>query len=400
VARDRAITAAERDAAALAPVLALTNDSGDVTAAIARTATGADRRLSVFLPDGRLLGDTSPPDKTALALATGRRVAFSAQAGAGLVVYSPVITAGGSVSVIRARIPGRLLDAGVHASWTALGAVAIALTGAAVLIADRLARSLTRDASAVAETARSLASGQSSARVTPRSTPELADAGRALNLLADRIDELRTAERERVADLSHRLRTPLTALRLDAEAAQNTAVLTGVERLETAITELVRAARRPLHSSPVGATCDLADIARGRAGFWSALADDDNRPWTLDIPAERRLVIRLGGDDTAAAIDALIGNVFAHTPEGTRYAIAVTDDGSTACLSIDDAGPGIPEPQRVLARGVTDAGSTGLGLDIARQAAHIAGGTITIGPADLGGASVTLCCPLVRNLGE
>jgi signal transduction histidine kinase len=48
----------------------------------------------------------------------------------------------------------------------------------------------------------------------PGPTPELADAARALNRLADRIDELRAAERERVADLSHRLRTPLTGLRL------------------------------------------------------------------------------------------------------------------------------------------------------------------------------------------
>ena len=47
---------------------------------------------------------------------------------------------------------------------------------------------------------------------------EVRRVGAALNRLAGRIDELLAAERETVADLSHRLRTPLTAVRLDVES--------------------------------------------------------------------------------------------------------------------------------------------------------------------------------------
>ena len=56
------------------------------------------------------------------------------------------------------------------------------------------------------------------ARATLGRPEEVAEVGSALNLLADRIDEVIATEREAVADLSHRLRTPLTALRLDADA--------------------------------------------------------------------------------------------------------------------------------------------------------------------------------------
>jgi signal transduction histidine kinase len=306
--------------------------------------------------------------------------------------------------VVRARIPDRLLSDGVRTAWLALGAVALALVAAAAVIADRLARSVTRDATELAGTARALAAGEGDARAEPGPTPELAEAARALNLLADRIDELRAAERERVADLSHRLRTPLTALRLDAEAAGEARVVVGVERLEAAVSELVRSARLPLHDGTVSATCDVVAVARERAEFWSALAEDDGRDWHLrvevdDAPAGPGSVVRLAGSEVAAAIDALVGNVFAHTPEGGAYAIAVRTGGhGTVSVEVEDAGPGIDLPAVALGRGVTRAGSTGLGLDIARRAAEAAGGHLDVGRStDLGGARVALVIPTVAG---
>src|SRR5918996_3567796 len=270
VARDRALSAAERDLGALAPVLALSPDAGVAEDAMARTGAGADGRLTVWLPDGTRLGDTTPDDEQALALARGQRRSFSQDRDGARELYTVVVTGtggtggAGDVSVVRARVPDDLLDDGVATAWGALAGVAVALIVAAALIADRLARSVTRDAPGVSATARALASGTTEARAQPGPTPELADAARALNLLADRIDELRAAERERVADLSHRLRTPLTALRLDAEAAGNPDLVAGVDRLEAAVSDLIHSARRPLHPGLVAGTCDLAATARDR----------------------------------------------------------------------------------------------------------------------------------------
>src|SRR3546814_21141748 len=59
------------------------------------------------------------------------------------------------------------------------------------------------------------------ARVDISGPPEVADAGRALNDLADQIDSLLADEREAAADPSHRLRTPLTALQLQADSIRS-----------------------------------------------------------------------------------------------------------------------------------------------------------------------------------
>ncbi|MGH9231569.1 MAG: sensor histidine kinase [Acidimicrobiales bacterium] len=396
VARDRALSAAERDLGALAPVLALSPEAEAVDAAMARTGAGADGRLTVWLPDGTRLGDPTPDDDQALALARDQRFSFSQDRDGARELYTVVVTGTGNadVSVARARVPQSLLDDGVTTAWAALAGVAAALVVAAALIADRLARSVTRDATGLSATARALASGTAEARARPGPTPELADAARALNLLADRIDELRAAERERVADLSHRLRTPLTALRLDAEAAGDPDLVTGVDRLEAAVSDLIHSARRPLRPGLATERSDLAAVARDRATHWSALADDDGRAWTLEIEPDGPAPVRLSSRDAGAAVDALIGNVFAHTPEGSAYAVAVRRHDGTVELAVDDAGAGIADPGAALARGATLAGSTGLGLDIARRSAEAAGGRLTIERSSLGGARVRLVLPI------
>ena len=89
--------------------------------------------------------------------------------------------------------------------------------GAGEVLTRRIARPLVR----TAKTAQQLSMGDTTARAPTDGPREVADVGVALNRLADRIDELIAEERETVADLSHRLRTPLTTLRLDAEALRD-----------------------------------------------------------------------------------------------------------------------------------------------------------------------------------
>src|ERR671910_2495666 len=126
VARDRALDAAERDLGALAPVLALSPDADVAEDAMARTGAGADGRLTVWLPDGTRLGDTTPDDQQALALARGQRRSFSQDRDGARELYTVVVTGTGGtggtgdVSVARARVPADLLDDGVATAWAAL----------------------------------------------------------------------------------------------------------------------------------------------------------------------------------------------------------------------------------------------------------------------------------------
>lgn len=392
VARDRALSAAERDAAALAPVLAVTSDPELIGAAVGATATGADGRLTVVLADGTVVGGPGPLDRAAVQVARDQRRSFLTDDGGRTSLWIPVVGPDGAVAVVRAEVPDGLARRGVLRAWGALAAVAVALVAAAAFVADRLARAMVREADALGATARRLAGGDPGARAAPGVIPELADAARALNLLADRIDELRAAERERVADLSHRLRTPLTALRLAAERAGDPELIGAVDELDGHVDAVIRAARRPLHPSPVGARCDAASVVRERAGFWGALAEDDGRAWACEAPPGP-VPVGVLAEELRDAVDALIGNVFAHTPEGTAYRVALEVDGSAATVVVEDAGPGIADPEAALRRGRSGAGSTGLGLAIAREVAESAGGSLTVGTGSLGGARVELRFP-------
>lgn len=397
VARDRAITEAERDIAQMATVLVLGQDQDLLEAAIARTSAGAEGRLSVRLPDGTTVGDPAPPGPDDVDLALDR-VAFSRSSSDGVDVYSPVIIGTDEqVVVLRVRVPEAMLREGVVAAWAVLAVVAAVLLTISVLATDRLARTVTRPAADLARTSRELAQGDSTARAEVAGPPEIAEVARSLNQLADRIDELLVAERERVADLSHRLRTPLTALRLDAEVHGAAALMEDVDRLEAEISELIRAARRPLRDT-ISVRVDLARVAVERAAFWGALADDDGRRWTCTVDPTGSHAVQIAAGDAAAAVDVLLGNVFSHTPDGTPYEVSVTAVEGRVRLAIDDAGPGIDDPTAVLDRGSSAGGSTGLGLDIARATARAAGGDLLITVSALGGARMVLDLPIADDL--
>ena len=89
-------------------------------------------------------------------------------------------------------------------------------------------------------------------------------------------------------------------------------------------------------------------------------------------------------------VDAMLGNVFSHTPDGVAFRVSVSPDG----LLVDDAGPGIADPASAVQRGVSGAGSTGLGLDIVRRAAETLHGELIIGRSPLGGARVGFFLPV------
>ena len=94
--------------------------------------------------------------------------------------------------------------------------------------------------------------------------------------------------------------------------------------------------------------------------------------------------------ELAAALDAVLGNVFRYTPQGTAFEVGISRRDGWVAVRVDDAGPGIPDPERAMRRGESDQGSTGLGLDIARRAAQSTGGSVSLDRAAMGGASVVM----------
>ncbi|MFD0823848.1 sensor histidine kinase, partial [Micromonospora zhanjiangensis] len=195
--------------------------------------------------------------------------------------------------------------------------------------------------------------------------------GLGLNLLAGRIGDLLLREREHVVDLSHRLRTPLTALRIDAEGlpdgADRARIVGDVDALERQVDDIIRTARG-LGRSTEDAACDAARVVADRVNFWSALADEEQRAVRVDL-VPGPVPVRVAADELSAAVDALLDNVFAHTPEGSGFAVRLGHrTGGGARLEIADSGPGPPD-ELLLQRGRSGRGSTGLGLDIAARTA-------------------------------
>ncbi|WP_331737919.1 HAMP domain-containing sensor histidine kinase [Streptomyces sp. NBC_01276] len=412
--KEQGVTAAQQRGAALAPVLALTTDPD----ALREAAAGLDAadHLVVHLPGAASLGGSKAPAEL-LERAQRGRESISQEVPGGWVCLQPVVLPGDKVAVIENFVPDAELTRGVAQSWAVMCFLAVGLITGSVLVADRLGAKVVRSSKRLAQASRALGLGDLDARVEPMGPRELRDAGVAFNAMAQRMNELLAVERELVADLSHRLRTPLTALHLASERMAGTPESARVEaavcELESELQAIIAAARTPLAVGPMargllgterppgrgtgaaagaGPRSEAAEVVRRRTAFWAVLAEQQNRSCSLDITQEPTAV-GLSDDDVAAVVDALIGNVFRHTPEGTAFAVAVVRTAQAVELVVEDGGPGIPEPDRALSRG-SSTGSTGLGLDIARRAATATGGTVRVTRGPLGGAHITVTLAL------
>ena len=393
LARERALAEAERQSAVIVAVLTVTTDARAVARAIATTSGGRADRLAVHgLPPGSV--GTSRADRDEVLLVGGQRRTAVVPVAGGVAYLEPVSLGASGTAVIEVFVPDAELSRGVGAAWVALGAVAAFLLFASVLASDRLAAKVVQSARGLAAAARALGDGDLDARVSPRGPRELAEAGAAFNAMADRVAKLLAAERELIADLSHRLRTPLTALRLEAErlraGGSQYRLAQAVEAMEREVDALIHTARRPVEpSAPEPDLCDASEVVRERMGFWAAVADDQSRPFQV-LGTDRPAPVPLPRSELAAALDALLGNVFRYTPQGTAFEVAVSRRDGYVAVRVDDAGPGIADPDRALRRGSSERGSTGLGLDIVRRAAVAGQGTVDVDRASIGGASVVV----------
>lgn len=380
----RALAVQARDAAAdqAATVADAVSDPGaDLRAAIGRTPAGQAGQLAIHLP-GRVLG-----------AAHVARVAGSGvvPAPGGSVLLRPVTTPSGSVAVVEVYLPrwavlGPWLRS--MAVFAAGGVVAVALAG---MVGWLRTRPLVSSVRAIVAAAGTIGQGRTGVEVPPSPAAEIRELVGTLNQISVRVEQLVAGERDFVADLSHRLRTPLTALRLDSESIGDGPVAQrvrhAVSALETDVDDLIRSAARATRMA--AASCDLAKVVRDRMAFWSALADHQGRRCEVQGPAEEA-VVALPEKDVGAVVDSLVGNVFQHTAAGTAFAASVVRYAGWVTLVVEDGGPGIVDTEAALRRGASGRGSTGLGLDIARHAVEATGGTIHVDRGRLGGARIRL----------
>ncbi len=234
---------------------------------------------------------------------------------------------------------------------------------------------------------------------------------RSLNALLDRLGQALDSQRAFVADAAHELRSPLTALKLQAQLVRRAgddanrqaaldALVAGVDRATRLVEQLLALARSepgapaPSHA-PVAlgpllrqVMADLAPLAETRATTLSLEADD--APYTV------------GGEADALAVLArnLVDNALRYTPPGGQVVVRLVDQPGAVRLIVDDSGPGIPESERErvfsrFVRGRHSAGESGsgLGLAIVRVIAERHRADLTLADSPLGGLRVEVTIP-------
>ena len=378
-ARLRALAGAQSDARGVATALAaVAGSTGDLPGVaevefVLHSFDSSD--LLVLMADGTLIG-SGPDDAVAVAsAATGSVVAEVAD---GALAIVPV-TFGGEDGqlVVTAFVDNETLREGVGSSWLILTALGLFVVLGSVPLADRLSASIVRPVQDLSDAAHRWAGGDLSARVVPGGPGEVAESGRAFNQLAERLTDLLAAERERIADLSHRLRTPIAALRLQAESVadlgERDALIGDIVHLEGEVTVLIEDVR--LAESAESTICDLGVVVGKRMGFWRVVASAQQRSVDVDLHDDSPVLVNLPAAEVLSILDNLVQNVLTHTVAEVGFTVSVASGPPR--LTIADQGDGLPSTD-VFDRG-SSSGSSGLGLDIVRRVAEESGGDVTLG---------------------
>ena len=385
-ARLRALSGAQSDARGVATALAaVAGSTGDLPGVaevefVLNSFNSSD--LMVLMADGSVIG-SGPADAVPVASkATGSMVAKVAD---GALAIVPVTFGGtGGQLVVTAFVDDDTLRDGVGSSWLILSALGLIVVLGAVPLADRLAVSITRPVQDLSDAAHRWAGGDLEARVVPDGPAEVAESGRAFNQLAERLTDLLAAERERIADLSHRLRTPIAALRLQAETVtdpgERDALIGDIVHLEGEVTALIEDVRQS--ESAEATICDLPAVVAQRMGFWRIVASAQHRTVAAEVDETTPLLVNLSAAEVLSVLDNLVQNVLTHTVAGVGFTVSTASDPPR--LTISDEGDGLPSTD-VFDRGSSSGGS-GLGLDIVRRVAEESGGGVTLG----GGPGATI----------
>ncbi len=327
-----------------------------------------------------------------------------------LYVAVPVASGGTVHGALRITLDTSDVDDRIRNFWLSLGAIAVVVLTAVALIGWVIARSVTRPLRALTASAARFASGDLSVvEHVPEGPPEIRALDETMGTMAQRLDAVLRDQRRFVADASHQLRTPLTALRLRLENLQSDLADAGdplheqhaVDALEHAIeeterlTELVSSLLQLARADdrPVTDVADLGVLVRDRVDTWTAVADERGVRLRHD-PADEPTLVRCVPGAIEQILDNLFDNALAVSPSGTTIEVEIdAGDERTVELRVVDHGPGLADDAKADAmrrfwRGDTMRPGTGLGLAIVETLATASGGRVALDDTEGGGLTV------------
>lgn len=297
-------------------------------------------------------------------------------------------------AVVTASAPRAEESARVRRLWVLIVLLAVGGVGLAVALATLQARRLSRPLEDVARTSAQLGEGDFSARAPRSGVPEIDAIAEALDRSAAQIASLVAREREFSANVSHQLRTPLTALRLRIEELalvqephdreqESRAALREADRLEATIVTLLAHAREDRDVRAV--RVDVARIAAEHAAVWAPVLARDGRAIHVhaDVDEHPDAAACASPGTVGQVLDVLLDNAHRHGAGDVTVTVGLGAGGDAGrmLITVQDAGPGIPSEAReaVFERGSTGArDGTGIGLHLARALAEADGASLRV----------------------
>ena len=295
----------------------------------------------------------------------------------------------------------------------------VAVLGVAGVLCFVLARHIATPIDRLRLAARNIANQQLQTRVDGSvldRRDELADLGRDFDRMAERIEDLVTAQRQLLADVSHALRSPLARLNVAlglARQRQGQPTPEHLDRIEAEADRLNRLIGQLLTMARVDSGVDIERQTRFDLGSVveevSTDADYEARNRRCSVRFEQRAacVVQGAREMLRGAVENVVRNAVRHTAERTSVDVSMdrrdTPSGVRAVIEVRDHGPGVPESafdglfvpfNRIVDPGLSNPDGTGLGLAITRRTFEVHGGSATAANARDGGFVVTLELPL------
>jgi two-component system OmpR family sensor kinase len=356
---------------------------------------------------------TIPQDMRALAADGGARTELSMD-GTGQIRMVATEAPGG-ILVVSSRLDD------VNSAVDRMRLIVIIGSAAAVLVIGLgvfwLLRRGLRPIETMATQADRITAGNLTDRVAEQDPhSEVGRLGAALNGMLARIEEsVREREagqelmRRFFADASHELRTPLASLRANAELYQQGALpereqvdevmrRIGLEarRMSGLVDDMLRLARLDQHPDRQREPVELSELITGCVDRIRVAAPE--RDWRTEIATG---VITVGDEELLRrAVDNLLANVLAHTPEDTSATVALRRHDDEVEIEITDTGPGVPEDRlpRIFDRfyradTTTTHPGSGLGLAIVNQIATVHNGNVAARPNVPHGLRIRITLP-------
>ena len=383
---------------------------------VLETAPQVGGRVLVVDADGVMLADSDGPASLGALYATPGRpeleaaldgiptsdIRDSADLGHDIMATAvPIQEAGVVLGAVRITKNVQQVNDHVRNITLGLAAVGLAGLGAGLLLAFGLAGSLSRPLSRLADSAKRLGAGDLTTRAgSIRGAREIEDLGRSFDEMAGRLERSAQAQREFVANASHQLRTPLTAMKLRLEGAiaeshepevrtRLEAADREVDRLSEIVDRLLVMARQIEEGA--SSRVDVGEAVTRARDRW------DERARHLDstvLSSGEGGLARADPTDLDQILDNLLDNAIAYAPGEITIGSAVAD--GAVVVAVHDHGPGIPEgdlaqvTERFYRGAKAPSGGSGLGLAIARQLAEKWGGSLQISSNEGEGTRVEL----------